>query len=111
MKFNIHNQPNDMISSMHYDVLNITLVTVELENNNKGNLTSELYVLANHSMFGKSVYCGDGRLMQQNSPNFMIMKKVSDSLYYIRLSPLQREFSSLVAISLYSLQYHHKLPL
>ena len=64
-----------MISSMHYDVLNITLVTVELENDNKGNLTSELYVLANHSMFGKRVYCGDGRIMQQNSHYLTIKRK------------------------------------
>ena len=56
-KFNVNNQPNDMISSMHYDMLNITLVSAEHENNNKGNLTSELYVLANHIMFGKRVYC------------------------------------------------------
>ena len=75
MKFNIRNQPNDMISSMHYDVLNITLVTVELESNNKGNLTTELYVVANHSMFGKHVYCGDGRKRQQNSYYLMIKKK------------------------------------
>ena len=74
-KFNVDNQPNDMISSMHYDVLNITLVTVELENDNKGNLTSELYVLANNSMFGKRVYCGNGRIMQQNSRYLMIKKR------------------------------------
>ena len=56
MSFNVLNQPNDLINSMHYDVLNITLVTVELENDSKGNLTSELYVLANHSMFGRCVF-------------------------------------------------------
>ena len=35
MSFNV---PNDMINSMHYDVINITLVTVELENDIKATL-------------------------------------------------------------------------
>ena len=84
MSFNVLNQPNDMISSMHYDVLNITLVTVELENDNKGNLTFDLYVLANHSMFGKCVYCGDGRIRQQNSHYLMI----KENCFIIQDSPL-----------------------
>ena len=83
VSFTVDDQPNaTIINNSHHDILNASLVTLELKNNSEGNLTSRLYVRANHSVFGKRVYCGNGITEQDNAPSILIKKRCKFTLIF-----------------------------
>ena len=73
--FSVRDQPNETISNIHHDVLNVSLVTLEQKNEHEGNLTSKLHVKASHSMFGKCVYCGNGITPQEDAHSITIKER------------------------------------
>ena len=73
--FSANDQPNEKINNIHHDVLNVSLVTLEQKNEHEGNLTSKLHVKANHSMFSKRVYCGNGITPQEDAHSIMIKER------------------------------------
>ena len=75
MWFSVNDQANEIINNIHHDVLNVSLVTLELKNEHEGNLTSKLHVKANHCMFSKCVYCGSGITPQEDAHSIMIKER------------------------------------
>lgn len=63
----------DVFPSPSFEVVNITLISVEQnQNSEKGNLTSLIIINVTLNTIGKRVYCGDGSISLEQSSSVVI---------------------------------------